>query len=179
MEYKSKCICGKYAKDYCGNCRVQRYCSEDCQRKDWKKHKIICNKETNLKIDNLNNMNKQKDHMRFKEKGMYLDEHHLNTFSINYLDNEIKSIKNKIILFELKKKRKPEKQDKFQIGIDNLTFMKEQFNACLRRKELFNILTILNNSDGWEEDEKEYHMISEKIKDPYLKSIYLKADNIN
>jgi len=28
----------------CGNCKIQRYCSQEHQKKDWKNHKHICNK---------------------------------------------------------------------------------------------------------------------------------------
>ncbi|KAH8651485.1 hypothetical protein BGZ60DRAFT_436535 [Tricladium varicosporioides] len=38
-------LCEKH-KDMlaCGNCKIQRYCSQEHQKKDWKNHKHICNK---------------------------------------------------------------------------------------------------------------------------------------
>jgi len=38
--------CGKTGKDLtaCSACRLQRYCSPEHQKKDWKYHKHICNK---------------------------------------------------------------------------------------------------------------------------------------
>lgn len=27
---------------YCGRCGLQPYCSKQCQKKDWKNHKIVC-----------------------------------------------------------------------------------------------------------------------------------------
>jgi len=28
----------------CGGCKIQRYCGREHRRKDWKYHKLICNK---------------------------------------------------------------------------------------------------------------------------------------
>jgi len=47
---KSKCICGKIAPKKCSRCKVQRYCSKECQRDDWNEHKKICS--ANLKLKN-------------------------------------------------------------------------------------------------------------------------------
>ena len=35
-------VCGKYSNVFCGNCNFARYCSKDCQKKDWKLHKKKC-----------------------------------------------------------------------------------------------------------------------------------------
>jgi len=41
---KLKCAtCGKVASKACGNCRVEKYCSKECQVKAWKNHKHLCN----------------------------------------------------------------------------------------------------------------------------------------
>ena len=34
-------VCGKVAKQRCSGCTT-RYCSKECQRKDWKSHKRMC-----------------------------------------------------------------------------------------------------------------------------------------
>lgn len=40
-----KCsICDKPASLRCSRCRLRRYCNEECQKKDWKEHKILCTK---------------------------------------------------------------------------------------------------------------------------------------
>lgn len=39
-----KCICGKPADLGCTRCRGAFYCSAECQRKDWKNHKVECKK---------------------------------------------------------------------------------------------------------------------------------------
>lgn len=36
------CICGKIGSKQCSRCHIQRYCSIDCQKNDWVKHKNIC-----------------------------------------------------------------------------------------------------------------------------------------
>jgi len=36
------CICGVESKFICGNCKVKKYCSVNCQKEDWKEHKKIC-----------------------------------------------------------------------------------------------------------------------------------------
>lgn len=41
--------CGKFGKKKCGNCRVAKYCSKECQRVHWKEHKPICRKVTKTK----------------------------------------------------------------------------------------------------------------------------------
>lgn len=41
----SKCICGKIPMKYCAKCMSKKYCSVECQREDWKRHKLEC-KET-------------------------------------------------------------------------------------------------------------------------------------
>eukprot|EP01102_Stenamoeba_stenopodia_P000893 TRINITY_DN10828_c0_g1_i1.p1 TRINITY_DN10828_c0_g1~~TRINITY_DN10828_c0_g1_i1.p1 ORF type:complete len:347 (-),score=57.65 TRINITY_DN10828_c0_g1_i1:20-964(-) len=41
----SICVCGKPGTKMCGKCRLRRYCSLDCQRKDWSQHKLNCGKE--------------------------------------------------------------------------------------------------------------------------------------
>jgi len=34
--------CLKVAAKKCANCETVRYCSRECQRRDWKEHKRIC-----------------------------------------------------------------------------------------------------------------------------------------
>jgi len=37
-------ICGKVATSRCGGCLKTYYCSKECQKQDWKSHKLQCNK---------------------------------------------------------------------------------------------------------------------------------------
>lgn len=40
-----KCsMCEKETKTKCSRCKEKRYCSAECQRKDWKEHKKLCKK---------------------------------------------------------------------------------------------------------------------------------------
>ena len=42
-------VCGKLEPvKKCGKCRKVQYCSPECQKADWKMHKEICNKKTNI-----------------------------------------------------------------------------------------------------------------------------------
>jgi hypothetical protein len=34
--------CRKIGDKICGRCKVVTYCSKECQRKHWKKHKALC-----------------------------------------------------------------------------------------------------------------------------------------
>ena len=36
------CPCGKKGTSRCGHCRTQCYCSTECQKKHWPKHKTVC-----------------------------------------------------------------------------------------------------------------------------------------
>lgn len=47
------CICGNESTKYCKNCKSEKYCSRECQVKDWKRHKLECNKETSSKKEDL------------------------------------------------------------------------------------------------------------------------------
>ena len=40
---KSCAVCGTRTTKRCGKCGSVWYCSRDCQRRDWKTHKINCN----------------------------------------------------------------------------------------------------------------------------------------
>jgi hypothetical protein len=33
-------------KNKCGSCKSVYYCSTECQKKNWEKHKLICKKKT-------------------------------------------------------------------------------------------------------------------------------------
>ena len=39
---KSCHVCGKEAMNKCSHCKNTRYCSRDCQKADWNKHKTVC-----------------------------------------------------------------------------------------------------------------------------------------
>ena len=43
------CICGKEAEFECSRCEKQGYCSEDCQRKDWEVHWLLCEQVTSTR----------------------------------------------------------------------------------------------------------------------------------
>lgn len=36
------CMCGQDSKFKCSKCKKTYYCSQDCQRKDWSRHKHEC-----------------------------------------------------------------------------------------------------------------------------------------
>ncbi|KAJ7478920.1 hypothetical protein FB451DRAFT_171994 [Mycena latifolia] len=40
------CICAKPAANRCAGCQTVSYCSKECQRRDWKTHKIKCQSAT-------------------------------------------------------------------------------------------------------------------------------------
>lgn len=41
-----KCsVCGKETKEHCGKCPHVFYCSVDCQKRDWKMHKLVCDRK--------------------------------------------------------------------------------------------------------------------------------------
>jgi hypothetical protein len=42
LEPSTCAVCGREAMKRCSKCRVEWYCSRDCQVKDWKRHKPIC-----------------------------------------------------------------------------------------------------------------------------------------
>ncbi|KAI0129928.1 hypothetical protein BJ170DRAFT_720002 [Xylariales sp. AK1849] len=43
IEVRNRCIvCDKPGKDRCGKCNEARYCSRECQVKDWSYHKVLC-----------------------------------------------------------------------------------------------------------------------------------------
>lgn len=50
---KSECICGNKTSSHCGNCKIQKYCSKECQKNHWKEHKFLCNDihHTNINSD--------------------------------------------------------------------------------------------------------------------------------
>lgn len=52
-----KCAnCGKVATQRCSRCKNQWYCSRDCQLKQWKAHKAICDViSSNKKEDEIRN----------------------------------------------------------------------------------------------------------------------------
>ena len=45
-KFKLCIVCYKTSKNLCSRCRIVRYCSTECQKQDWPKHKLDCrNKE--------------------------------------------------------------------------------------------------------------------------------------
>ena len=42
-------VCSKAGTKRCSKCKIQYYCSRECQMKDWKTHKRICTQTTSLK----------------------------------------------------------------------------------------------------------------------------------
>ncbi|KAJ7617868.1 hypothetical protein FB45DRAFT_215666 [Roridomyces roridus] len=42
------CICGEPAANRCSSCKAVSYCSKECQRGDWKTHKIACKAATSV-----------------------------------------------------------------------------------------------------------------------------------
>ena len=41
-EEEAFCVCGKPAEFDCSRCAKQSYCSNECQRRDWKTHRERC-----------------------------------------------------------------------------------------------------------------------------------------
>ena len=53
---KSPCqVCGQETSTYCTSCKSTFYCSQDCQKKDWKVHKQTCKKMASEKNYNTSN----------------------------------------------------------------------------------------------------------------------------
>lgn len=46
LEPSTCAVCGREATKRCSKCRVEWYCSRDCQVSDWKRHKPICKNVT-------------------------------------------------------------------------------------------------------------------------------------
>jgi hypothetical protein len=42
VEGRRKCVCGKEGTKMCGGCGSLRYCSKECQRGHWERHKEWC-----------------------------------------------------------------------------------------------------------------------------------------
>ena len=38
------CVCSKEGAKRCSKCKLQYYCSKECQQSDWKNHKVVCRK---------------------------------------------------------------------------------------------------------------------------------------
>ncbi|KAJ7726006.1 hypothetical protein DFH07DRAFT_246307 [Mycena maculata] len=47
------CFCGKPAGNRCAACKTVAYCSQECQRRDWKAHKIQCKSATTQRHANV------------------------------------------------------------------------------------------------------------------------------
>ncbi len=43
VKSKKCAVCGKEAPKQCSRCKSISYCSADCQRSDWRRHKKYCN----------------------------------------------------------------------------------------------------------------------------------------
>lgn len=43
MSVRNECgVCKKPSVAHCVNCKVAKYCSENCQKVDWKRHRLTC-----------------------------------------------------------------------------------------------------------------------------------------
>lgn len=56
--HKGICTCGKPGTKKCSGCSVARYCSVECQRENWPKHKKVCSKYTDESKKNLSMLHK-------------------------------------------------------------------------------------------------------------------------
>jgi len=52
---ENKCDCGKKADKKCGKCLNKYYCSTECQKENWSKHKLNCKPCLELKDKDLKN----------------------------------------------------------------------------------------------------------------------------
>ena len=65
--------CSNKPKQMCSRCNYRRYCSRECQVKDWSKHKEYCSKpeidtmKGSVDMFPLNSIIKSKDHFEGKE----------------------------------------------------------------------------------------------------------------
>jgi len=41
-EENQTCFCGKVGTETCSKCKSTKYCSRECQKSDWSKHKLSC-----------------------------------------------------------------------------------------------------------------------------------------
>lgn len=54
-------VCKKESKNQCSRCQKVRYCSVDCQKQDWKDHKLVCQPPTLTMDQCLSHIKAQKD----------------------------------------------------------------------------------------------------------------------
>lgn len=50
---EADCMCGKIADKVCVKCKVKRYCSKDCQVKDWSQHKKVCDSLRQTRLEQI------------------------------------------------------------------------------------------------------------------------------
>lgn len=64
-----KCAgCGDLATQRCSKCKEEWYCSRECQLKQWKQHKQMCQVTAELKANDSVNQQKIKETQQRKEQ---------------------------------------------------------------------------------------------------------------
>lgn len=59
--------CSNKASLRCGNCKIVKYCSKQCQKKDWKRHKTICANHTVLETMKSDDMDADAEKVEKRE----------------------------------------------------------------------------------------------------------------
>ena len=52
--------CDKIGIKNCGGCKIAKYCGRQCQKNDWKKHKIACIKMRQIGYENIKEIKSQR-----------------------------------------------------------------------------------------------------------------------
>ncbi len=85
-------LCGSCEKPSlmkCAGCNVVRYCSKECQKHDWKYHRLACKRHANAKeiVDHIRNM--VLDAMSAMSENEQADPWSEGKEGVNWIDNEI------------------------------------------------------------------------------------------
>ena len=118
----------------CAGCKVVRYCSKECQKYDWKYHRLVCKRHASAKeiVDNVRNM--VLDTCDPDEK---CDPWGEGKDGVDWLNNEIG-----MAMFFLRKISKPSNQ--YEYGDDSTTVADVQQKLAKMNEPISNLSIILS-----------------------------------